>query len=324
MQHSPFAGILPALSIIAQIHEEESGQPGSYPDDDIHLTLKHDTMTNMRYTFGPTRYDLSARAHLMGIVNVTPDSFSDGGSYLAPERAVDHALRLEDEGADFIDIGGESTRPGAVPIPIEEELERVIPVVEKLRERISIPISIDTYKSTVAEAALRAGAVIVNDISGLRHDPSMASVIARYGASAVIMHMQGTPREMQVNPTYEDVVKEVKKFLRLQVDRAVANGIAQVIVDPGIGFGKTVVHNLQLIRNLPEFSELGCPLLVGPSRKSFIGTLLDLPVAERLEGTAAAVTACILRGASILRVHDVRAMKRVAIIADAIRKGSSS
>lgn len=277
---------------------------------------------NTVYSFGSTTYDLSARTHLMGILNVTPDSFSDGGHFLDPDRAIDHALRMEDEGADFIDVGGESSRPGAEPISIDEELRRVVPVVEKLRARLSIPISIDTYKSEVADAALRAGAVVVNDISGLTYDPSMVSVAASHGASVVVMHMQGTPRDMQRAPTYRDVVREVASFLRSQSEYAARNGIRQVIVDPGIGFGKTVHQNLQLIRNLEVLRELHHPVLVGPSRKSFIGALLDLPVTERLEGTAAAVAVCILNGASIVRVHDVREMKRVSVVTDALRKNS--
>ena len=255
----------------------------------------------------------------MGILNVTPDSFSDGGKFFSAEKAVDHALAMADEGADFIDVGGESTRPGSEPLPLDEELRRVVPVIEKLSKKISLPISIDTYKSSVAEAALSVGATLVNDVSGLTFDGAMVQTIARHRASVVIMHIKGTPRTMQQNPQYENVVTEVATFLATQAQKAHTAGIEQIIVDPGIGFGKTLQHNLQLMRNLHEIANLGFPLLVGPSRKSFIGTILDLPTDERLEGTAAAVTTCILNGAHIVRVHDVKEMKRVAKVADALK-----
>jgi dihydropteroate synthase len=255
----------------------------------------------------------------MGVLNVTPDSFSDGGLHVDPDRAVAHALTMIEEGADFIDIGGESTRPGSDPVPAEEELRRVLPVIRELAKRTDAPLSIDTYKSEVAEAALDAGAVIVNDISAMTMDARMAEVVARRRASVVLMHMRGTPKTMQANPHYDDVVAEVKLFLRQQVEHAQRVGIEQIIIDPGIGFGKTLEHNLTLMRELHAFNELGFPVLVGPSRKSFIGTILNLPVEKRLEGTAAAVAACVLRGAHIVRVHDVQAMKRVARVADALR-----
>ncbi|MBI3580210.1 MAG: dihydropteroate synthase [Ignavibacteriales bacterium] len=270
--------------------------------------------------FGSVQYDLSTRTHLMGVLNVTPDSFSDGGKFFSAEKAIDHARAMVDEGADFIDVGGESTRPGSEPLPLDEELRRVIPVIEKLSKKISLPISIDTYKSPVADAALNAGAVLVNDISGLTFDSAMIRTIARRRASVVIMHIKGTPHTMQQNPHYENVVTEVATFLATQAQKAETAGIAQIIVDPGIGFGKTLEHNLQLMRNLRELAGLGFPLLVGPSRKSFIGAILDLPANERLEGTAAAVTACILNGAHIVRVHDVKEMKRVAKVADALKR----
>lgn len=274
---------------------------------------------NLMVQFGSLRYDLSARTHLMGILNVTPDSFSDGGKFFRAEKAVDHALAMADEGADFIDVGGESTRPGSEPLPLDEELRRIVPVIEKLSKKISLPISIDTYKSTVADAALSAGAVLVNDISGLTFDDTMLQTIARHRASVVIMHIKGTPRTMQQNPQYENVVSEVATFLKAQAQKAQTAGIVQIIVDPGIGFGKTLQHNLQLMRNLHRIANLGFPLLVGPSRKSFIGTILDLPANERLEGTAAAVTTCILNGTHMVRVHDVKEMKRVAKVADALK-----
>ena len=272
-----------------------------------------------RYKFGAQEYDFSLRTHIMGVLNVTPDSFSDGGAYVDPERAVLHAQRMADEGADFIDVGGESTRPGAEPVTLEEELRRVIPVIELLAKRFSIPLSIDTYKSQVAEAALNAGATIVNDISGMTFDATMRDVVARHRASAILMHMLGTPRTMQHDPSYENVTREVYQFLEAQVQKARAAGIDQIIVDPGIGFGKKLKHNVKLLQELSTLKALGCPILVGPSRKSFIGSILDVPVSERLEGTAAAVAVSIMNGAHIVRVHDVKEMKRVATMTDALK-----
>lgn len=266
----------------------------------------------------------------MGVLNVTPDSFSDGGKYFDPEAAVQHAFQMIEDGADIIDVGGESTRPkgmygeGADVVSAEEEMHRVIPVIEAIAEKSEVPISIDTYKSEVAEAALTAGAVIVNDISGLKFDPRMAETAARHGATLVAMHIKGTPKTMQQHPVYEDLLKEIQEYLMESISSARDAGVDQIIVDPGIGFGKTTEHNLTLIRSLSEFKKLGCPILVGPSRKGFIGTILKsydgvpLPVDQRLEGTAAAVAISILNGANIVRVHDVKAMKRVAMVADAI------
>jgi dihydropteroate synthase len=266
---------------------------------------------------------LGKRTLIMGVVNVTPDSFSDGGLYADPERAIAHALALAEEGADIIDIGGESTRPGAAPVPVEVELERVIPVIKGLSKEVKLPISIDTYKAAVAEAALEAGAAMVNDISALRFDPRMSEVLRGCEAPVVLMHMQGEPRTMQENPRYDDVVGEVGAFLRERVAAAVEAGIApeRLILDPGIGFGKTVAHNLEILRRLDELKALGRPILIGPSRKSFIGQLSGAPVGERLPGTIAAVVLGIARGADIVRVHDVRAVKQAVILADAIIRG---
>lgn len=255
----------------------------------------------------------------MGVLNVTPDSFSDGGKYFSVDAAVRHGLQMMEEGADFIDVGGESTKPGSDPLPPEEELRRVIPVVERLAKQVDVPLSVDTYKSGVADAALDAGATIVNDISGLSADGEMAAVISEHRASVVVMHMKGTPKTMQQNPEYKDVVSEVSGFLERQAMKAEKAGIHQVMVDPGIGFGKTLEHNTALIKRLHEFRRLGFPVLVGPSRKSFIGTILNLSVSERLEGTAAAVAACIFNGANIVRVHDVKEMSRVARMTDALK-----
>ncbi len=255
----------------------------------------------------------------MGILNVTPDSFSDGGKFLDHQSAVEHALRMVEEGADFIDIGGESSRPGSDPISIEEEIRRTVPVIESIASRVSVPISIDTYKSEVARRALEAGATIVNDISAMTMDEQMPEVVARHNATVILMHMKGMPKTMQIEPSYINVVDEVKEYLADRIKLARSFGIEQIIVDPGIGFGKTLQHNLELIKRLSVFRQLGVPVLVGPSRKSFIGTILDLPVEERLEGTAAAVSACVLNGAHIVRVHDVRAMVRVVKVADALK-----
>ncbi len=261
----------------------------------------------------------------MGILNVTPDSFSDGGLYFDGNKAITHALQMQDEGADIIDIGGESTRPGAEKISIKEEIRRVVPVIEILVNKIKIPVSIDTYKSEVAEAALSAGASMVNDISGLRFDPRMPSVVAHYKVPVVIMHIKGTPQNMQKNPAYHALIPEIMDYLRKGVEIAGNAGIAEdkIIIDPGIGFGKTVEHNLEIIKRLNEFTGFEKPILLGPSRKSFIGRMLgDLPVTERLEGTASAVAIGIFNDANIIRVHDVKAMVRVAAIADAIKKSS--
>ncbi len=276
--------------------------------------------TGLTLKCGSIVYDLASRTHIMGVLNVTPDSFSDGGKFFEPQRALDWAMQMVEEGADFIDIGGESTRPGSEPVPVEEEFRRTVPVVAELAKRLRVPISIDTYKSEVASAALDAGATIVNDISAGRFDPALLPIVARHKATIVLMHMKGTPKTMQENPSYGNVTEEVRDFLQNRAEVCRNEGIDQIIVDPGIGFGKQLYHNLALLRELHALVEVGYPVLVGPSRKSFIGMILDLPVEERLEGTAAAVAASILYGAHIVRVHDVRAMKRVAKVTDAIKR----
>ena len=244
---------------------------------------------------------------VMGVLNVTPDSFSDGGNFQATDRAIARALEMEKQGADIIDIGGESTRPGAAVVSAEDEMQRVLPVIDGVRRKSRIPISIDTYKSRIAKEALAKGASIVNDISGLHADDEMAKVAAEAGAAVVVMHIQGTPRDMQKNPRYADVIGEISDYLEEGVARAEAAGMArgQVIVDPGIGFGKKLEHNLEILRRLREVRCLGCPVMVGTSRKSMIGMVLDLPVEERLEGTAATVALAVAGGADIVRVHDV-------------------
>jgi dihydropteroate synthase len=269
---------------------------------------------------------LGERTFIMGILNMTPDSFSGDGIYGDVETAVAKAVKMVEDGADIIDIGGESTRPGSLPVPVDEELRRVIPVIERLSEIIDVPISIDTYKPKVAKEALEAGACIVNDIYGLRNEglnEGMLQVIADYKPTVVIMHMQGTPQTMQLNPRYDDCVSEIKSFLRSQALKAIEAGLTeeQIIVDPGIGFGKLLEHNLEILRRLAEFKELGFPLLVGTSRKSFIGQVLNLPVERRIFGTAASVAVAIANGADIVRVHDVPEMVQVARLVDAIVRG---
>lgn len=266
--------------------------------------------------------DLSSRTWVMGILNVTPDSFSDGGRFLDSKEAVLHGVKMVDEGADILDIGGESTRPGSDPVPPEEELNRVLPVIAGLAERVKVPLSIDTTKSFVAQKAQEAGAAIVNDTSGLQDDPRMASVTAAHGSAVVLMHRKGAPRVMQADPQYYDLMGEIISFLRQSIRQAEEAGVGadQIAIDPGIGFGKTLEHNLYLLKHLEEFSVLGKPIVVGPSRKSFLGRILNLPAEERLEGTAAAVAAAVLNGAALVRVHDVKEMVRVVRVADAIRR----
>jgi len=263
----------------------------------------------------PTR----ARTLVMGVVNVTPDSFSDGGRYLHVEDAVAQALRLAEEGADYLDVGGESSRPGADEVTEQEELDRVAPVVERLVEHTDVPVSIDTYKPAVARACLALGARLVNDITGLE-DPEMVTVAAQAEAGVVIMHMKGRPKTMQRDVRYDDLIGEVRSFLSERAERARAAGIRNVLIDPGIGFGKTPAHNFEILRRLDELTSLDFPVLVGPSRKSFLGALPSrLPAAERLEGTLAAIAVAVANGASVVRVHDVAAARRAVEVADAIR-----
>jgi dihydropteroate synthase len=264
--------------------------------------------------------ELGLRTRLMAVVNVTPDSFSDGGRFLSPERAVEHGLRLVEAGADILDIGAESTRPGAIPVSEEEELERILPVLEGLRRETAIPVSVDTYKARIAEEALRLGADIVNDISALRFDARMATVAAEFRAGVVLMQMRGTPASMHRLSPSRDILSEVRRDLQVAVDKATSAGIARdrMLLDPGIGFGKNAAENLVLLNRLTELAGLNLPILVGPSRKSFIGGILGRPVQDRLLGTAAASAVCILRGSHLLRVHDVGEIGQVARVVDAI------
>jgi len=263
---------------------------------------------------------------LMGILNVTPDSFFDGGKYTAQEQALAHGVKMAQDGADLIDIGGESTRPagaygqGAQPVSAEEECARVLPVLRALSRVLEVPLSIDTYKASVAEAAIQAGACMINDISGLLFDPHMAEVVVRHRVPLVLMHIKGTPQNMQQDPAYENVMDEIYAHLQTQIQTALQAGIPRelIIIDPGLGFGKRLHDNYEILRRLPELRGLGCPLLIGPSRKSFVGKLLNLPPEQRFEGTAAASACAVVKGAHILRVHDVARVKRVAQITDLI------
>ncbi|MFN3481230.1 MAG: dihydropteroate synthase, partial [Thermodesulfovibrionales bacterium] len=277
----------------------------------------------MRLEWSNFSLDFSKRSYIMGILNVTPDSFSDGGLYYNEKKAIEHGLRLVEEGADIIDIGGESTRPGSEPVSVEEEIRRTIPVINALSKEINIPISIDTYKAEVARRALDAGATMVNDISGLRFDPDMPKVVAEYDVPVIIMHIKGRPKDMQLNPSYEALIPEIMDYLRISIRLAIKFGVKEdrIIIDPGIGFGKTFEHNLEILNNLREFTLLERPVAIGVSRKAFIGKILgDLPPAERLDGTAASVAIAIYNGANILRVHDVREMVRVARVVDSIMR----
>ena len=254
----------------------------------------------------------------MGVLNVTPDSFSDGGRYFDNlEAAVTHAKKMVAEGADIIDVGGESSRPGSEPVSEEEELRRVLPIIKRLAKEISVPISIDTYKPPVAEACLQAGASIVNDITGLA-SPDMAAVVAKHKAVIIIMHMQGQPKTMQVNPQYQDIIKDISTFFKQQIAVAKKAGISEIILDPGIGFGKSIENNLAILKHLSEFKKLKLPVLVGPSRKSFIGKITGAALEDRLPGTIAAIVAARMNGASIVRVHDVAECKQALQIVDAI------
>jgi dihydropteroate synthase len=254
------------------------------------------------------KIDLSYQVKIMGILNVTPDSFFDGGKNIEFKNAINHAIELKNAGADFIDIGGESTRPGADPVPEEIEYKRVIPVIEKLASELNTLISVDTRKPKIAEAALKAGAIIVNDVEANRNDPEMWQIVSKYNAGYVLMHMLGSPKTMQISPTYEDVVNDIFTFFNERISILNNYGIKkeQIILDPGIGFGKTLQHNLELIARIRIFKKLGCPLLLGASRKSFIGQLFDAPKENRLPGSLACACWAAFQGVNIVRVHDVK------------------
>jgi dihydropteroate synthase len=271
---------------------------------------------------GERVFDCSERTLVVGILNVTPDSFSDGGRFLDRATAVAHATRMVEDGADILDVGGESTRPGSTPVSADEELERVHPVIQRLAElHPAVPISIDTRKANVAAEALDAGATIVNDVSG-GADPAMFDVVRDREAAVVLMHMRGDPTTMQEAPHYDDVVGEVHEYLRQRIEAAELAGIdpERIAIDPGIGFGKNLDHNLELMHGVDALLDLGRPVLVGPSRKKFIGTILDLPVEERVEGTVGAVVWMVARGAHLVRVHDVKEVVRAIRVSDAIAR----
>ena len=283
--------------------------------------LRLEAVSELVWRIGDRDLDCGERTLVMGILNVTPDSFSDGGLYLDHGAAVARGIEMVDEGADIVDVGGESTRPGSDPVSPDEERDRVVPVIETLATKVSVPISVDTRKPAVAKAALEAGALIVNDISGAQ-DPEMFAVARGASAGMVVMHMKGVPKTMQVAPHYDDVVAEVHEYLRERIESAEFAGIApeQLCVDPGIGFGKDLQQNLALMHHVESLLDLGRPVLVGPSRKRFIGALLGLPEDERVEGTAGAVAWLVARGGHIVRVHDVREMIRVVRVVDAIAR----
>jgi dihydropteroate synthase len=280
--------------------------------------------------WGSNRLELGGKTRIMGIVNVTPDSFSDGGFFFDRDAAVAQGERLAREGADILDIGGESTRPFSEAVSAEEEIRRVVPVIEKLAKLVPVPISIDTTKAPVAEEAVRAGASILNDISALRSDGKLAGVAAKYDIPVILMHMKGTPKDMQVDPQYDDLIGEVKSFLEDAVEKAVKNGIdrRKIIIDPGIGFGKTINHNLSLIKNLKELAYLDLPVLIGPSRKAFIRRILKDEAGKEPKphdpsvagGTQAAVAASVMAGAHIVRVHDVAGTVSTVKVIDAIKE----
>jgi len=274
--------------------------------------------------WGSYRLDLEKRTHVMGVLNVTPDSFSDGGLFLESEKAIEHGIAMAEEGADFIDIGGESTRPFSRSVSSDEEIERVVPVIEALAREIRVPISIDTWKGVVAREALKAGASMINDISALRLDPDVSFVAAESGVPVILMHMKGTPENMQKNPVYDDLLGDIKGFLEDAVERAMEAGIREdlILIDPGIGFGKTFDHNLQIIRQLPSFLSLGRPLLIGTSNKAFIGEILGKKVNERMTGTMATVAIAAMHGAHVVRVHNVKEAVETVRMVDAIKRGS--
>ena len=281
-------------------------------------------MRQLDFKFNGRVWSLGDRPRIMGVINVTPDSFSDGGTYRAPESALARAREMVDEGADLLDIGGESTRPGAAEVPVSEEIDRVVPVIEAVAREVAVPVSVDTRKSAVAKAALQAGAAIVNDVSGLTYDPGMADLLAATDAGLILMHMRGTPETMQELTSYDDLIGEIRGFFQATMDQACYRGIQmeRICLDPGIGFGKTAAQNLHILRCIPRLRGLERPLLLGVSRKSFIGRVLDIPEPrERAWGTAGAVAVSVFLGADIVRVHDVAEMRQAALIAAAIRDG---
>lgn len=262
--------------------------------------------------------ELSRRTHIMGIINCTPDSFYAGSRYYDSIKAIELGIQMVEDGADILDIGGESTRPGSEPVSEDEELKRVLPVIEGLLQKVDVPLSIDTYKAKVAEQAFKLGVHILNDISALSFDPNLGEIAAKNEVSVILMHIKGKPKDMQINPSYSNLMEELIDYFKERINYAVGCGIGKekIVIDPGIGFGKRLQDNYEILKQLREFNALGCPILVGPSRKSFIGKILNLPPEESLEGTIAACTVAILNGAHLLRVHDVKEIVRAAKIAE--------
>ena len=288
----------------------------------IKQTLDNFKKDNFTIPLGGKILNLAKKTAIMGILNVTPDSFYDGGRYTCQDEALRRVEQMIEEGVDIIDVGGESTRPGSERVSLKEEIKRVIPIIEKIRENFDVPISIDTYKAEVARQAIEAGANMVNDISGLRFDPKLKKVVAKCDVPVVITHIKGTPKDMQDNPQYRCLMGEIISYLRESIKMAEEAGISsdKIIIDPGIGFGKTTEHNLRIIKRLPELKSLGKPILIGASRKSFIGDVLKLPVSERLEGSLAIGSLSVFQGANIIRTHDVKETRRVVDLIRAVMK----
>jgi dihydropteroate synthase len=302
-----------------------------YPDhqslgQSLNETLKNISKTHFTLHCPRQTLPLGKRTLLMGVLNVTPDSFSDGGLFFEKEKAIAHGLRMVEEGADIIDIGGESTRPGSRPLGLEEELHRVIPVIEQLAKKVDTPISIDTYKSTVAQKSIEAGAQIINDISGLQFDQALSKVAAKEDTPLILMHIRGNPETMQRDIHYHSLLSEILQSLRGSIQTAESAGLdpQQIVIDPGIGFGKTVEDNLLIIKNLQEFRILGKPILLGTSRKTFIGKILNAEAGDRLEGTLSSIAIGVLNGAHIIRCHDVAQAKKAIAVADAIRMAGNA
>lgn len=311
-EHKAIVSTFPNWQTLQNVFKEQSHEISDFSQK-INQLQENVATNEWHYEIPEGKLSID-RPLIMGILNVTPDSFSDGGSFFDPDKAYDHTLKMQEEGADIIDIGAESTRPGSDPIDMTEEWNRLCPVLKRLRKGLKIPISIDTYKSEIASRSLKEGAQVINDISGLTFDPHMANLVAKTGCPVILMHMKGTPRNMQVNPHYDNLMEEITTFFQQRIQFARSVGIRQLIIDPGIGFGKRLEDNFEIIRRLAELRIYGLPILLGPSRKSFIGKVLDAEVNDRGWGTAAAVALAINNGTKIVRVHDVQEMKQVLVL----------
>jgi dihydropteroate synthase len=316
--------VFATLSQYAKLVEKLKRQPWGMNEAGQKIKEAIDNLSRNRWKVGTgkARLNIGAKTLVMGILNVTPDSFSEDGKFYREKDAINRALIMEQEGADIIDIGGESTRPGAKLVSVKEELKRILPVIRILSKKLKVPISVDTSKSEVAKAALGAGALLINDVSGFNYDPCMKEVVAHFRIPAVVMHMKGNPRTMQKNPAYKSLFSEMIDYFNRNISMLIAAGVSEenIIIDPGIGFGKTLNHNIEILKNLGELKILGRPILVGTSRKSFIGKLLDADIGNRLFGTVASSCLAVLNGADILRVHDVKEVKEAAVIIDSITR----